>query len=680
MRPLWEGHGFRRASYWVLIAAFLTLSIYAGEQAFGLQQTLDDQEAERAQRELQSLLSLWERATLERVTAWILDIAEAPDPSMVEARYRRSAPFFEAFYIWRPGPEGPKFQYPTPPIEEHIETLMEDECLASAARLSDATDPIAAAHAYEKCTNGDPQVALLASSRAADLYLSAHRAKEALQALDKGPIPLMLPIDEASEHGVSAYRVVVRRLQAADAELELGATDRQVLLLSRTGREITELDGRALELLLPFVDYPVLDDLRAAGADPQGDRIEEHAFEARRRLLGYREIAKTIGVNEFPTSQDETDDEPATPKMELAYDQYGDRTYLLAYSPIASTGMMVAIQLDQLGLLGSLLDAARPSLRQQLVIVDAKGNVVLGGSSTATDPIWFQIPFGSLLPDLRLAIRRGESIARVDAIRFLATQLVPLGLAIALGSIALYTRILADRELNDLVARQQAFVARVTHELKTPLAGIRVMAETLLMGVGEDPAKRQDFLDRILGEADRLQVRIDEVLRAAGRTGMSAREPLAMDELVQEVLDTWKPRLEQAGVELKTSLRPCPLTPIDKTLLTDAVSNLIDNALKYRRTDRPSKLWVATRATRSRCLVDVSDNGLGVPAKDRKAIFQPFTRVEQPGRGKAGGHGLGLSFVLEAAKSHGGTVECREGIDGGARFILTIRRQAWKSW
>ncbi len=137
MRPLWEGHGFRRASYWVLIAAFLTLSIYAGEQAFGLQQSLDDKEAERAQRELQALLSLWERSTLDRVTTWILDIAESDDPKTVEDRYRRSSRFFEGFYIWRAGPEGPKFQYPVPPIEEHIETLLADPCIAAAARLSD---------------------------------------------------------------------------------------------------------------------------------------------------------------------------------------------------------------------------------------------------------------------------------------------------------------------------------------------------------------------------------------------------------------------------------------------------------------------------------------------------------------------------------------------------------------
>ncbi len=239
-------------------------------------------------------------------------------------------------------------------------------------------------------------------------------------------------------------------------------------------------------------------------------------MEARRRLLGYLEIAQRIGMTVFPTSPDEGDTEPAPPQIDLAYDQYGDRTYLLAYSPIASTGMMVAIQLDQLGLIASLLDAARPNLRPQLVVVDANGDVVVGRSQAENDPIWFQVPFGSLLPHLRLAIRRGESLAREDALRFLATQLVPLGLAIVLGSIALYTRILADRELNDLVARQQAFVARVSHELKTPLAGIRVMAETLLMGVGADPTRRQEFLERILDEADRLQLRIDEVLRAAG--------------------------------------------------------------------------------------------------------------------------------------------------------------------
>jgi signal transduction histidine kinase len=70
----------------------------------------------------------------------------------------------------------------------------------------------------------------------------------------------------------------------------------------------------------------------------------------------------------------------------------------------------------------------------------------------------------------------------------------------------------------------------------------------------------------------------------------------------------------------------------------------------------------------------VLDNGLGVPADKREVIFEPFTRVEGPGRGAAGGHGLGLSFVANAARVHGGRAECRGLSRGGSRFILRIRR------
>jgi signal transduction histidine kinase len=82
---------------------------------------------------------------------------------------------------------------------------------------------------------------------------------------------------------------------------------------------------------------------------------------------------------------------------------------------------------------------------------------------------------------------------------------------------------------------------------------------------------------------------------------------------------------------------------------------------------------VRTQEVGSWCILEVADNGLGVPARLRKKVFERFMRVEGPGRGKTGGHGLGLSFVAETAEAHGGKVECLDGIDGGARFRLKLK-------
>lgn len=110
--------------------------------------------------------------------------------------------------------------------------------------------------------------------------------------------------------------------------------------------------------------------------------------------------------------------------------------------------------------------------------------------------------------------------------------------------------------------------------------------------------------------------------------------------------------------------------------LRDAVSNLLDNALKYRREDRPLTVKVRAKVSGRHVLIEVEDNGLGVPAAMRTQIFEKFRRVEGPGRGMAGGHGLGLSFVSEAARVHGGTIECKESRMGGSTFVMRIRRES----
>ena len=99
----------------------------------------------------------------------------------------------------------------------------------------------------------------------------------------------------------------------------------------------------------------------------------------------------------------------------------------------------------------------------------------------------------------------------------------------------------------------------------------------------------------------------------------------------------------------------------------------LSNALKYRDPARPDpQVWLIAAQEGRWLHVDVSDNGLGVPPKMRRSIFQRFVRVEGPNRGPAGGHGLGLAQVAAVARDHGGRPECREGVDGGALFRIRI--------
>lgn len=145
--------------------------------------------------------------------------------------------------------------------------------------------------------------------------------------------------------------------------------------------------------------------------------------------------------------------------------------------------------------------------------------------------------------------------------------------------------------------------------------------------------------------------------------------------MVREVGERWRLLYEQAGARLDLDVpQSCHVVGLPG-LVRDALTNLVDNALKYKREDRPLAATVRLRADRRWATVEVEDNGLGVPAEMRRSIFERFARVEGPGRGKAGGHGLGLSFVADAAQAHGGSIECKGGAEGGARFVLRIRRR-----
>jgi signal transduction histidine kinase len=235
-----------------------------------------------------------------------------------------------------------------------------------------------------------------------------------------------------------------------------------------------------------------------------------------------------------------------------------------------------------------------------------------------------------------------------------------------------FVRYTADRQERALRTRQQEFATRVTHELKTPLAGIRLMAENLEMGAVNDPQTAKEFAGRIVGESDRLTQRVNEILQAAREPAGPERVDIDLQDLLLDLVEEWEPRFDDAGMILHTELGRCAIVRANRTALRDAIANLLDNALKYRRSDIPDpQATLRLIQEAKQAVIEVEDNGLGVPESKRKSIFERYSRVEGPGRGKAGGHGLGLAFAKEAIVAHKGRIQCNEGLEGGA--CLTVR-------
>jgi signal transduction histidine kinase len=462
---------------------------------------------------------------------------------------------------------------------------------------------------------------------------------------------------------VSPAPLIRLRLQLARAADMLGRPDIAERLVWLLAVEVAGLDGAAVDALLePNWDYPILHDLHQYGVPP-GDE-EELKARADRRIAVYQEVRdRKWSLKDAPSL--------AQGPRPLV-DQYGDPPYLLFFARLDTGALLGGVQLDQPALVRDFMASIPKSKRGFLSVRDPTGRVLAGNAG----PLAAEAAFTRILPHLRVGIST-DALSAHNGLRTAVAQIVPIGLGILIGAIALFGLIRGDRNQIQLIERQREFMTRVTHELKTPLAGIRLMAENLEMGSFRDEAQREKFARQIVREAERLGQRLDEVIRAASRPIEERAETLDPAEMAVAVAERWRPLFEQHGVTLHVEAKVGQGEMTGRpSFLRDALTNLLDNALKYRSPDRPGQVWVRVKLERRWVQFEVEDNGIGVPPPMRKAIFERFRRVEGPGRGRAGGHGLGLAFVAEAALMHGGKVECREGLDGGARFILRVRRRS----
>jgi len=220
--------------------------------------------------------------------------------------------------------------------------------------------------------------------------------------------------------------------------------------------------------------------------------------------------------------------------------------------------------------------------------------------------------------------------------------------------------------------QHDAFINAVTHELKTPVASIRLYVETLKTRTVEE-AKRDEFYGIILSDSDRLLGTIEQILRT-GRVGSSSRKPhlapMQLDELVSECVA--RARILHGVPPESLQYKPGPPLPIqgDYDEVHAAVSNLIDNAIKYS-VDEVGIEVVACESDGRFAEVRVKDRGAGIAGPELKRIFKRFYRVHGPGATRVKGTGLGLYIVRSVAKRHGGRAWAESGGPGqGSTFTL----------
>ncbi len=258
--------------------------------------------------------------------------------------------------------------------------------------------------------------------------------------------------------------------------------------------------------------------------------------------------------------------------------------------------------------------------------------------------------------------------------RLLPLVLGVIAFALIIAGIIVYTVFLV-RELrrND---QHDAFINAVTHELKTPIASIRLYLETLQAREVTEP-QRRDFYRIMLADADRLQQTVEQVLKAgiAGqRVGPQQRGPVDIAALAAEVLDVARLRhhLSAETMTLSVSSPDGAIVEGDADQLRSVLSNLLDNAVKYSRDDVHVAVDVSTRDDHVR--LRVVDNGVGIPQGQLKRIFRRFHRFQWRGS-KVKGTGLGLYIVRSIVRQHGGRVFAASAGQGkGSTFTIDLPR------
>jgi len=391
---------------------------------------------------------------------------------------------------------------------------------------------------------------------------------------------------------------------------------------------------------------------RAAATDLQG-RVRDHIQFIEEALALQNDFPK-LGLSE---AQEPQDTEPSVWVL------YGKESWLVSVAPLLGKARRVAIVVRTRDAFASLRSGRANSTGlaprvEWSAEPDAKGESI-----------------GENFPGLKVRIASTDASPlaqrwNLQRSFYLFTLLLVLS-ATLFGGHFLWRDV--RRELRLAEMRSQ-FVASVSHELKTPLTSIRMFAETLRMGRAGGPEAQVEYLDTIINESERLTRLLNNVLDFSkieeGRRTYRF-ESASLAEIVSQSARTMHYPLVQKGVRLGVDIENGFSTVrIDPDAIEQAILNLLVNALKYSGKSREINLRVSSQ--NGFVVIQVSDQGVGIPSSEQSRIFEKFYRVPTPENKLVPGTGLGLTIVDHIVKAHGGRVEVQSALGKGSTFSIYL--------
>ncbi|HVK25411.1 MAG TPA: ATP-binding protein [Actinokineospora sp.] len=223
-----------------------------------------------------------------------------------------------------------------------------------------------------------------------------------------------------------------------------------------------------------------------------------------------------------------------------------------------------------------------------------------------------------------------------------------------------------------LEATRRDFVANVSHELKTPVGAMALLAEAVL-DAADDPVEVRRFTTKILREGNRLGSLVTELIalsRLQGAERLPELNTVEVDAVVREALGRAQLTIESTGIDVTTDDDSALLVEGDRTLLVTALSNLMENALAYSPAGNP--VSVSRKLADGYVEIAVTDRGIGIAEEEQQRVFERFYRVDKARSRATGGTGLGLAIVKHVAANHGGEVKLWSKPGLGSTFTLRI--------